>query len=102
MLGFLKKIFGEGVNLGEVISGGAVIIDVRTKEEFRSGHLKNSVNIPLSSLPSSLKKLKKDQPIVTCCASGSRSVSARSFLRANGYEKVYNGGSWTSLRKYNK
>ena len=97
---FLKMIFGKKVNLQEVISGGAVILDVRTKGEYQSGHLKNSINIPIDKLPQNIKKLNKNKSIITCCASGSRSASARKILKSNGFEQVYNGGSWYSLRKY--
>ena len=93
-------IFGKKVDLQEVISDGAVILDVRTKEEYQSGHLRNSINIPLDKLPQNLKKLNKNKSIITCCASGSRSASARKILKSNGFEQVYNGGSWYSLRKY--
>jgi rhodanese-related sulfurtransferase len=96
----LRLIFGEKVDFKEVISKGAVIIDVRTKAEFQSGHLKNSINIPIENLPHNLKKLKADKPIITCCASGSRSAYAMRFLKSNGYQQVYNGGPWYSLRKY--
>ena len=97
---FLEMIFGKKVDLQEVISGGAVIVDVRTKGEFQSGHLRNSINIPIDKLPQNLKKLNKNKSIITCCASGSRSGSARRILKSNGFEQVYNGGSWYSLRKY--
>ena len=97
---FLKMIFGKKVNLQEVISGGAVILDVRTKGEYQSGHLKNSINIPIDKLEQNIKKLNKNKSIITCCASGSRSASARRILKSNGFEQVYNGGSWYSLRKY--
>lgn len=99
-MSFLELIFGKKVDLQEVISGGAVIVDVRTKGEYQSGHLKNSINIPVANLEQNLKKLKKDKAIITCCASGARSASARRILKANGYENVHNGGSWYSLRKY--
>jgi phage shock protein E len=99
MFGFLKKIFGERVDIQELILNGATIIDVRSKEEFQRGHLKSSINIPLDKLTQSLKKLDKSKPIITCCASGMRSASAKSILISNGFEQVYNGGSWTSLRK---
>lgn len=93
-------IFGKRVDLKEVISGGATIIDVRTKGEYQSGHLKNSINIPIDKLPQNISKLNRTKPIITCCASGSRSASARRLLKSNGFEQVYNGGSWYSLRKY--
>jgi rhodanese-related sulfurtransferase len=99
-MNIIKMIFGEKVNLQEVISGGAVIVDVRSKGEYQSGHLKNSINIPVDTLEQNIKKLKKDKPVITCCASGARSASALRILKANGFEQVYNGGAWTSLKKY--
>src|SRR5512133_1514132 len=97
---FLELIFGKKVNLQEVVTNGAVILDVRTKTEYQSGHLKNSINIPIDKLSQNIKKLSKNKPIITCCASGARSASARKMLKSNGFEQVYNGGSWYSLRKY--
>jgi phage shock protein E len=91
-MNFLELIFGNG----------ATIIDVRTKVEFQSGHLKNSINIPIDKLQQNIGKIKRDKPVVTCCASGARSASARRMLKSNGFEQVYNGGSWYSLRKYTK
>ena len=100
MINFLKRIFGEKVNIQELINKGATIIDVRTKGEFQQGHLKISVNIPLDKLSANLRKLDKNNPIITCCASGMRSASARSILLSSGFTQVYNGGAWTRLRKY--
>ena len=99
MLNFIKKLFGGGqqINLAELAQNGAQIIDVRTKGEFDSGHIKGSINIPLQSLQQNMSKLKKDTPAITCCASGMRSSSARGFLKSKGYE-VYNGGGWMSLK----
>jgi len=99
-MNFLELIFGKKVDLKEVISNGAVILDVRTKGEFQSGHLRNSINIPVDNLQQNLKKLKKDKAIITCCASGARSSYAKRILKSNGFEQVYNGGSWNSLKKY--
>jgi len=99
-MNFLELIFGKKVNLQEVISKGAVILDVRTKGEYQSGHIRNSINVPVDKLPQNIKKLDKNKPIITCCASGSRSASARRILKSNGFEQVYNGGAWYSLRKY--
>lgn len=100
MLKFLKSLFSEKVNLGELIAKGATIVDVRTKNEYQAGHLKNSINIPLDRLSDNIKKLNKEKPVITCCASGARSASAMRFLRSNGFNQVYNGGPWTSLRRY--
>ena len=81
---------------------GAVIVDVRTTGEYSGGHVEGSVNIPLNVLTGQMSKLKKDKPVITCCASGMRSASARSILLSNGFSEVYNGGSWANLRKYEK
>ena len=100
MIQLLKNLLGIGpkVDLKELIQQGAQIIDVRTSGEFRSGHIQGSVNIPLQDLGSHLSKIKKDKPVITCCASGMRSASAKGILKANGYAQVYNGGGWMSLR----
>lgn len=83
-----------------MIQNGTVIVDVRTKGEYQGGHIKNSVNIPLDKLTQNLKKLDKNKPVITCCASGMRIASAKSILKSNGFIEVHNGGAWTSLRKY--
>ncbi len=76
---------------------GAQIIDVRTPAEFNNGHIKNSINIPLQQLQSEMKKFDLKKPIITCCASGMRSASAKSILEQNGFD-AYNGGGWSSLQ----
>ncbi len=100
MLDFLKNIFGGGVQTDykELLQKGAQIIDVRTQAEYQSGHIKGAINIPLQTLKSNLSKIKKDKPIITCCASGMRSASAKSLLQSNGFAEVHNGGGWISLQ----
>ncbi len=93
-MGLLSKLFGPKVDLSEVKRNGAIILDVRTPAEYKSGHGKGSVNIPLDQIKSKLDKIKAyNKPIITCCASGMRSGSAASILKSNGVE-AYNGGSW--------
>jgi phage shock protein E len=100
MLQLIKNLLGLGpkANYKELMSNGAQIIDVRTKGEYQSGCIKGSVNIPLQNLSANLSKIKKDKPVITCCASGMRSASAKSILKSNGFSEVYNGGGWMSLR----
>jgi len=99
-----KKIFGaahkaDRTDLRELVkTRGAQIIDVRSKGEFQGGHVPGSVNIPLESLSQNLNKIKKDKPVITCCASGMRSGSATSILRAHGFVEVHNGGGWLGLQ----
>ena len=97
MLNFIKKLFGGNtVDYKELVTNGAQIVDVRTPAEYSSGSIRNSKNIPLQQLVSEMKKLDLKKPIITCCASGMRSASAKAILKQNGFE-VYNGGGWTAL-----
>jgi len=100
MKNIIKNLLGFGpkVDYAELIKQGAIILDVRSKGEYQGGHIKGSINISVDSLSNNLNKLKKDNPIITCCASGMRSASAKSILKSNGFTEVHNGGSWTSLQ----
>jgi len=100
MIDTIKNLFGIGskIDYSQLIKEGAIILDVRSKAEFESGHIKGSINIPVDQLHNNLNRLKdKKKPIITCCASGMRSASAKNFLKSNGYLEVYNGGGWYSL-----
>jgi len=97
MFNFIKNLFGESANLQELYENGAVIIDVRTPAEFKSGHGKNAINIPLNTISSNIAKIKKyDKPVITCCRSGMRSGQAAGILKGEGVE-AYNGGTWQSV-----
>jgi len=100
MINSLKSLLGLGpkVDYAQLIKEGAQLIDVRTPGEFKSGHIKGSINIPLQNLSGSLSKIKKDKPVITCCASGMRSASAKSILKSAGFSEVHNGGGWSSLK----
>lgn len=100
MFGLLKKGLGlgGGVDLAGLVRQGARILDVRSPEEYREGHIDGSVNVPVQVLPTRLAALPKDKPIITCCASGARSETARRILAAAGFAEVHNGGGWRSLR----
>jgi rhodanese-related sulfurtransferase len=105
MINTIKKLLGFGpkADYQQLLTQGGVIVDVRSRGEYAGGHVKGSINLPLDQLGDQLKKFKsKDQAIITCCASGMRSASAKSFLKAQGFTNVHNGGSWASLRKYGK
>lgn len=99
MIAKIKSLLGLGpkVDYKELMKNGAVIIDVRSPNEFQYGHIKNSINIPLQSIGSQLSKIDKNKVVITCCASGMRSGSAKSILKAKGYPTVHNGGGWNSL-----
>lgn len=100
MINLLKKLFGLGpkTDYKFLLQNGAQIIDVRTVSEFQTGHIKGSINLPLQSLNANFGKIKRNKPVITCCASGMRSASAKTLLLSNGFTEVYNGGGWTSLQ----
>tara|TARA_B100000768_G_scaffold68126_1_gene65505 strand:+ start:4622 stop:4900 length:279 start_codon:yes stop_codon:yes gene_type:complete len=86
------------MNLTELAkSSNTSIVDVRTTEEFKSSRIENSINIPLNLISENIETLKKMQPIVLCCAAGVRSGQAVEFLKFNGLDQVYNGGSWQAV-----
>jgi phage shock protein E len=95
-----KNLFSiEKTDYAQLMKDGAVILDVRSAGEFAGGHIRGSLNISVDKLSTNLHQLKKkNKPIITCCASGMRSASAKNILKSNGFTDVYNGGSWVSLQ----
>ena len=98
MFGFLKNLFGPKADFKALVEAGALIVDVRTPQEYDAGHIKVSKNIPLQTIQKAIPELKKSgKVVITVCRSGSRSGMAKSILKAAGIE-VYNGGPWNLLR----
>ena len=99
MLDAIKNLFRmDKTDYAALVKQGAIILDVRSKSEYSGGHIKNSINIPVNELQNNLSRLKnKDKTIITCCASGMRSASAKNVLENSGYKNVHNGGGWNSL-----
>jgi rhodanese-related sulfurtransferase len=100
MLNSIKSLFGMGpkIDYSELVKNGAKIIDVRTPSEYKGGHIKGSTNIPLQDLQNKIKSIDKSKVVITCCASGMRSASAKSILLSKGFKEVHNGGGWQSLQ----
>jgi rhodanese-related sulfurtransferase len=80
--------------LPNLLKEGAILIDVRSKGEYASGHNPQSINIPLDELNKESKSLDKTKTILLCCASGTRSGMAVGILKKNGFSNVMNAGSW--------
>jgi rhodanese-related sulfurtransferase len=98
MLSLIKQLFGSKTDLGMILKNGAVILDVRTKNEYDAGQIQNSRHIPLDTIRQQLNQLKKlNKPIITVCMSGSRSAIAKNLLQNAGIE-TYNGGSWITFK----
>ncbi|MBQ7874557.1 MAG: rhodanese-like domain-containing protein [Oscillospiraceae bacterium] len=72
---------------------GAVLLDVRTNEEYAEGHIPKSKNLPLQVIDKAGKFIdNKDVPIFVYCKSGSRSSMAQEALKSMGYRNVKNLG----------
>lgn len=77
----------------------AVLLDVRTKEEYADYHISGSVNIPLDRIHTVGESIPdKATPIFVHCLSGGRSASAATYLKRNGYSHVYDIGGIRSYR----
>lgn len=107
-MGLLDGLFGFGntkrINLEEAHNNinnkkDIIVLDVREDYEYKSGHLKKAINLPLGNVNSDIIKVAKDKdkPIYVYCHSGARSASACNSLTRLGYTEVYNLGgimSW--------
>lgn len=69
-----------------------MLIDVRTPEEFDSGHIEGAVNIPVEDLPRRLDEVPENTPLVVYCRSGNRSATATGILTGAGYSPVFDLG----------
>ena len=80
----------------EWLNKGALVIDVRSEDEYREKHLPGTINIPLGRLEDEIARHapKKEQPILLHCQSGMRSGSGTSTLKKLGYGNVLNLGSY--------
>lgn len=78
----------------EFLASGAPfqLVDVRTPEEFDTGHIPGAVNIPLQELPGRLGELSKEEPVVLYCRSGNRSTQAARLMQQAGFTGLYNLG----------
>jgi rhodanese-related sulfurtransferase len=98
-------LFGGGndnSSIEEYLKDGALVIDVRTVEEYQSGHVKGSKNIVLNSIPAKVTEIKGfNKKIIAVCRSGARSGQATSFLKQQGID-VINGGPWQNVAKFVK
>jgi rhodanese-related sulfurtransferase len=69
-----------------------LLLDVRTPEEFNSGHIAGAVNIAVEQLSERLSEVPQDKPVVLYCRSGNRSGQAAQILERAGYTQIYDLG----------
>lgn len=74
----------------------AVIIDVRTTDEYKDSHMKDAINISYDKITKQIAKeenINKETPIIVYCKSGARSNKAYNTLIEQGYKNVYDLGA---------
>ncbi len=95
-MGFFDFLHGPDINQGVKEYGGlegAVLLDVRTPQEYREGRIPGSINIPLQSLSTADQiPAGKDAPLFVYCYSGARSSQAVRLLAGMGYTNTKNIG----------
>jgi rhodanese-related sulfurtransferase len=99
-MGLISKLkdmmSGTQVDYNELIDKGAIVVDVRSQQEFNSGHIEGSKNYPIGEFSNHLAKMK-NKTVILVCLSGGRAGSAKSILEQNGIE-CYNAGGWRNLK----
>ncbi len=96
--------FLPGNKIKDALRKGAIVIDVRTAQEFDFGRVPESINIPVDRISLNAERIKNmKRPVIFCCSSGHRSGAAVRIMKEKGLKEVFNGGSWESvLRKINR
>ncbi len=81
------------MSLIDKIKNGALVLDVRSVDEYEDDHYPDALNIPLDQLQGRMAELgDKDRAIVVYCLSGARSAYAARILKASGFADVLNAG----------
>ena len=84
----------------EYLEKNAVILDVRTQEEWNEGHIDGAKHIVLNLVPVKIDEIKSwKKPIIAVCRSGARSGQATQFLQQHGVD-IINGGPWQNVDAY--
>ena len=100
--GMISKVFNESASKFSTCDNNKDILDVRSKNEYKSESLRNSLNIPLINLSKSIDKISFEEKFYVHCKGGYRSMIASSILLANGISNFSNiPGGYDQIKKYN-
>ena len=101
-MGLFNLFKGKNMSqeIKEYLEKGAIVLDVRTKEEWDEGHTEGARHIVLTTIPSEVEQIKSwDKPVIAVCRSGGRSGQAAQFLQQSGVD-IINGGPWQNVDKH--
>ena len=87
----LNTMEEKHMSIKQEVAKGALMVDVRTPEEFASGSVKGAINIPLDEVENRINEFKGKPAVVVFCRSGNRSGQAKEILENNGIKNVING-----------
>ena len=87
----LNTMEEKQMSIKQEVAEGALMVDVRTPEEFASGSVKGAINIPLDEVENRINEFKGKPAVVVFCRSGNRSGQAKEILENNGIKNVING-----------
>ena len=100
--GIINKVLNESASKFSIIDNNKEILDVRSKNEYKSESLLNSINIPLIDLSKSIDKVSFEKTFYVHCKGGYRSMIAASILLANGISNFSNiPGGYDKIKNYN-
>ena len=95
---FTQKDTDERIK--EYLNKGALVLDVRTNEEWNDEHLEGAKHVVLNSIPEKVEELKSiKKSFIAVCKSGGRSAQATQFLSSQGLD-VINGGPWQNVAQF--
>jgi phage shock protein E len=104
MMSFLNRLFGGRAAGHQLVSpadyksrymqdaASHTLVDVRTADEFSTGHIPGAINISLQELPEKISRIPKEKPVIVYCRSGNRSSFAVDLLNQADYTEVYDLG----------
>jgi len=88
----------------DAVAQAALVLDVRSPEEFASGHLARAENVPVDEVPGRVDAIAaklggdKSKPVAVYCARGGRAAKAKSALEQAGFTNVTNAGGYDALK----
>ena len=81
-----------------MVENGAQLVDVRSPQEYSTGAIPGSLNVPLQAMQTAEQHLDKTKPVIVFCGSGMRSEQAKGILAQLGFDSVHNLGAIHNYR----